>query len=61
MNIKKCDFCTKSDENGNCFFISQGARERDCEKAIERMTKAIKGATNKKKYRRRKIHDRTTI
>lgn len=40
--MTKCDFCTKSDSKGNCFWTLQGNRESDCEKAIERMVKALK-------------------
>lgn len=48
--MMKCDFCTKSSLSGKCFYSSQTAREDDCKKAIERMTKAFKeiGKENKK-------------
>lgn len=39
--MTKCDFCTKSDGNGKCFW-STSARESDCKKAIERMVEALK-------------------
>lgn len=48
--MMKCDFCTKSSPSGKCFYSSQIAREDDCKKAIEQMTKAFKeiGKENKK-------------
>jgi hypothetical protein len=39
----KCEFCTKSNQKGKCFWSTQPAREFDCEKAIKRMTEALKG------------------
>lgn len=48
--MTKCDFCTKSDVNGKCFWKSQSARETDCEKAIKKMTKALKEMGNKKGF-----------
>lgn len=47
--MNKCDFCTQSDEKGKCFWNFQSARETDCEKAIKKMTEAIKGMENKEK------------
>lgn len=47
--MTKCDFCTKSDGKGKCSWLTQGAREYDCEKAIKRMTEALKGMGDKKK------------
>lgn len=47
--MNKCDFCTKSDGKGKCSWFTQGAREYDCEKAIKRMTEALKGMGDKKK------------
>lgn len=47
--MTKCDFCTKSDGNGKCFWSFQSVRESDCEKAIRKMTEAIKGMGDKKK------------
>lgn len=40
--MTKCDFCTKSNQKGKCFWGSALARERDCELAIKRMVEAIK-------------------
>lgn len=48
--MNKCDFCTKSDEKGKCFWAFQIARESDCEKAIKKMTEALKGMDNKKGF-----------
>ena len=31
--MTKCDFCTKSDSKGNCYWSFQSARESDCRKA----------------------------
>lgn len=47
--MKKCEFCTKSSPTGNCFWESQMAREKDCEKAIKRMSKALEMERSKKK------------
>lgn len=50
MSMTKCDFCTKSDGNGKCFWCLQSARESDCEKAIKRMIEALKATDNKKTF-----------
>lgn len=46
--MTKCDFCTQSTPDGKCmkngYFDSQAVRQFYCEKAIERMEKALKGA-----------------
>ena len=41
--MTKCDFCTCSDSKGNCIWSSWTGRHRDCEKAIEKLTKALQG------------------
>lgn len=46
--MTKCDFCTQSSPSGKCFWSSQPLREDDCEKAIERMTKALQNIGNNK-------------
>lgn len=48
--MTKCDFCTKSDGKGKCSWLTQGAREYDCEKAIKRMIEALKATDNKKNF-----------
>ena len=48
--MTKCDFCTKSDPKGKCFFGTCVAREFYCEEAINKMIKAFKllnGGKNK--------------
>jgi len=40
--MNKCDFCTKSSPDGKCYWVSQGSREDDCEKAIQRMIEVLK-------------------
>ena len=47
--MTKCDFCTKSSPSGKCYWNMQSTREKDCEKAIEKMVKALKniGVNNK--------------
>jgi len=42
--VMKCDFCTKSEPNGKCFWSTVSARQFDCEKAINNMVKAFKGS-----------------
>lgn len=37
----KCDFCPKSYPTGNCFWSFRTSSKDDCEKAIERMNKAL--------------------
>ena len=39
--MKKCDFCTKSSPSGKCYWSTQTNRQRDCEKAIKLMVKAL--------------------
>ena len=45
--MTKCDFCTKYDPKKGCFWLSTVAREDDCEKAIQKMIKALKGMGSK--------------
>lgn len=40
--MTKCDFCTKSSPDGECYWNMQSSRENDCEKAIEKMVSALK-------------------
>lgn len=48
--MTKCDFCTKSNTQGKCYWSIQSCRENDCRKAIELMIKALQGiGSNKKK------------
>lgn len=44
--MKKCDFCTQSDQNGKCCWNLPSAREKYCKEAIKQMVKAI-GKQNK--------------
>ena len=39
--MTKCDFCTKSYPNGECWWHFKAAAEDDCRKAIKMMTKAF--------------------
>lgn len=39
--MKKCDFCTQSDENGKCYWSLKSAREEYCKEAIKQMVKAM--------------------
>ena len=48
--MTKCDFCTKSDPKGKCFFETYAAREFYCKEAINKMITAFKllnGGKNK--------------
>ena len=47
--MTKCDFCTMSSPRGKCFWASRVAREDDCKKAINRMTKALGKEPEKKR------------
>lgn len=47
--MKKCDFCTKSDPSGKCYWSFQSCRASDCEKAIKRMIEALKNIMNTNK------------
>lgn len=40
--MTKCDFCTKF-HNGKCYWLSTLCAESDCKKAIELMTRALRG------------------
>lgn len=46
--MTKCDFCTMY-HNGKCFWTSVTTAESDCEKAIERMIKALQNIGSDKK------------
>lgn len=48
--MTKCDFCTKSNSEGKCYWYSQKLRENDCGKAIKAMMEVLKttGAGNLK-------------
>ena len=48
--MTKCDFCTKSDGSGKCFWSFQSAREDDCKRAIEKMVETLKATDNKKTF-----------
>lgn len=50
--MNKCDFCTQSGPNGECFWPTQALRESDCRKAIRQMVEAL-GNKNKDEKRRR--------
>lgn len=52
ISMTKCDFCTKSGPNGKCFWSVQAQRESDCEDAIKRMSKALRGDDDKKKKKK---------
>lgn len=39
--MTKCDFCTKSDSKGKCFWDTMVGRESDCKKAINKMIEAL--------------------
>ena len=47
--MTKCDFCTKSDQKGKCFYGTSLAREKDCNNAIERMIRAFQNMNSDKK------------
>ena len=40
--MTKCDFCVYSSPNSKCFWTFHADREKYCEKAIEKMTEALK-------------------
>ena len=46
--MRKCDFCTKSLPNGECWWMGS-ARESDCKKAIKLMVKTLEGNKSKNK------------
>ena len=39
--MKKCDFCTQSDEQGKCYYVSRSVKEKYCKEAIKQMIKAM--------------------
>lgn len=39
--MTKCDFCTESNERGKCYWGYQSSKREYCEKAIDRMSKAL--------------------
>ena len=41
--MTKCDFCVYSSPHEKCFWTFSSDRREDCQKAIERMTEALKG------------------
>lgn len=49
--MTKCDFCTKSDPSGKCYWTIQACREDDCKKAIKLMTQALQSMGSDKKRR----------
>lgn len=50
--MTKCDFCIKSNPSGKCYWIFQTARENDCRKAIELMTKTLQDKEYSEKKKR---------
>lgn len=49
--MTKCDFCTQSSPNGECFWSAKSAREKYCKEAIKQMVKAFGQGAEKKKNR----------
>lgn len=51
--MKKCDFCTMSDDSGKCFYLPTmtEARERYCKEAIRQMVKALQGMDSDRKIK----------
>lgn len=49
--MTKCDYCTKSNSDGKCYWYSQKLRENDCDKAIRLMMEVQKniGSNNLKR------------
>lgn len=47
--MTKCDFCTESNEKGKCYWEYQSSKREHCEKAIDRMSKALGQDSSKKK------------
>jgi hypothetical protein len=39
--MTKCDFCTESNGRGKCYWGYQSIKREYCEKAIDRMSKAL--------------------
>ena len=56
--MRKCDFCTKSDDKGNCYYTLQGNREEHCEKAINLMCKILQGFEELIFSRDRRVEER---
>lgn len=46
--MTKCDFCTKSNADGKCFFLSATLRKFYCKKAIEQMNLVAENFNNNK-------------
>lgn len=48
--MTKCDFCTKSDPSGKCYWTLASCRENDCKNAIKLMIQVLQcvGSDNKK-------------
>lgn len=48
--MKKCDFCTSSTPNSGCPYYNLPIHRRiECEKAIEKMTKALNKQGSRKR------------
>jgi len=47
--MTKCDFCTESNEKGKCYWEYQSSKREHCEKAIDRMSKALGQDSSSKK------------
>ena len=47
--MTKCDFCTESNERGKCYWEYQSSKREHCEKAIDRMSKALGQDSSSKK------------
>lgn len=50
--MKKCDFCTELEPNGECFWGVHSNRRKYCEKAIEKMISVLSKQKENKSSRR---------
>lgn len=48
--MTKCDFCTESNEKGKCYWEYQSSKREHCEKAIDRLSKALGQDSSKKQH-----------
>lgn len=52
--MKKCDFCSQSSPKGKClkggYLYNPHEREKYCDKAIEKMTKALQSKESEQQW-----------
>lgn len=53
--MTKCDFCTQSSPDGECFWTAKSERERYCKEAIKQMVKVLGQEEEEKETKKKRF------